>query len=61
MSTAAVAEALSISQETVRRLAAAGALTRVRIGPGRRLVRYRAADVEALVADGLRAGEEVTD
>ena len=44
-----VARALGISARTVRRLAAAGELDRVRVGPGRRLVRYQPEDVVALV------------
>lgn len=42
-----VAELLGCSRVTVWRLARAGKLRAVRIGP--RLVRYRMADVEALV------------
>jgi excisionase family DNA binding protein len=46
------AAALRVSRSTVWRLADAGHLSRVRIGPAERLVRFSAQDVEALIHAG---------
>lgn len=51
LTTAEVAEALGISARTVRALASRGELRPVRIG--RRITRYRAEDVAALVEERL--------
>jgi excisionase family DNA binding protein len=44
-----VAQVLAVSPHTVRRMADAGDLERVHIGPAGRLVRFRSTDVEALI------------
>jgi len=44
-----VARALGVSGRTGYRLTASGDLAPVRVGPGRRLVRYLAVDVAALI------------
>lgn len=50
-----VAAALCVSRSTVWRLADADRLCRVRVGPARRLVRFNAQEVEALIAAGSQA------
>jgi excisionase family DNA binding protein len=47
-----VAAALCVSRSTVWRLADAGRLCRVRVGPARRLVRFNVQDIDALIAAG---------
>lgn len=58
LTTEQVRQALAVSAETVRRMADAGTLPRVHVGPAGRLVRFRSSDVEALMAPA--DAEEVT-
>jgi excisionase family DNA binding protein len=55
LSRSEVSKALSVSERTVDRLAAAGQLPRIRVGIG--CVRYRLIDLERLVNGGVESAD----
>jgi excisionase family DNA binding protein len=56
-----VAALLAVSKPTVRRMADRGHLARVRAGPGARLVRFRVADVQALMVPAKNEGPAASE